>query len=277
VTCRVHLGRSRVLPNVDSGTEVWRITMATSIDSPRSFANWIMPWPEFTVNWSHAALVIVDCQNYTCNPTRGLQKTLSDRHPAVVPYLRKGEVAAYYIQRVLDIAVPNIRLLLAAFRESQRDVIYTRHGPWLPDGRDMIARRRKRDVESVVTSGEPQLWGRGTCEYEIIEALTPLPAEMVIDKNCSSPFNGTGIDQILRNMGLETLVMTGVASDMCVETTARDAADRGYNVIVVEDATATFFATHHDAALSALARVYAQVWDTHQVLLEVLGMDAGSA
>ena len=60
--------------------------------------------------------------------------------------------------------------------------------------------------------------------------------------------------------------MVGMATDMCVETTARDAADRGYNVIVVEDATATFFEHHHRAALSALARVYTQVWDTQRVL-----------
>ena len=53
---------------------------------------------------------------------------------------------------------------------------------------------------------------------------------------------------------------------MCVETTGRDAADRGYNVIVVEDATATFQEEHHIAALSGLARVYTQVWKTDQVL-----------
>jgi nicotinamidase-related amidase len=232
------------------------------IDSPSSFADWIMPWPEFIVDWARAALVMVDCQNYACNPTCGLQKMIGERQP---------EVAAYYGPRVLDVAVPNARRLLTAFRESRHDVIYTRHGPWLPDGRDMIARRRRRDAASVNASGAPQLWGRGTFEYEIIETLSPLPAEIVIDKNCSSPFNGTGIDQILRNLELETLVLTGTATDMCVETTARDAADRGYNVIVVDDATATFFAKHHVAALSALARVYAQVWDTQRVLREMSG------
>ena len=57
-----------------------------------------------------------------------------------------------------------------------------------------------------------------------------------------------------------------MATDMCVETTARDAADRGFNVIVVEDATATFFEHHHRAALSGFARVFGQVWDTDAVL-----------
>ena len=67
-------------------------------------------------------------------------------------------------------------------------------------------------------------------------------------------------------MDVETLVVAGMATDMCVETTARDAADRGFNVIVVEDATATFFEHHHRAALSGFARVFGQVWDTERVL-----------
>ena len=67
-------------------------------------------------------------------------------------------------------------------------------------------------------------------------------------------------------MDVETLVLAGMATDMCVETTGRDAADRGFNVIVVEDATATFFEHHHRAALSGFARVFGQVWDTARVL-----------
>ena len=216
-----------------------------------------MPWPELTIDWSKAALVMIDCQNYACNSTCGLEQMIIEQHP---------QVASYYVPRLSQVTLPNMRRLLAAFRDSHREVIYTRLGPWLPDGRDMIARRRRRDAASVTASGVPQLWGRGTFEYEIIDALRPGAGELVVDKNCSSPFNGTGIDQMLRNMQLETLVVTGIATDMCVESTARDAGDRGYNVVVVEDATATFFAEHHYAALSALARVYAQVWDTQHVL-----------
>ena len=67
-------------------------------------------------------------------------------------------------------------------------------------------------------------------------------------------------------MGLETLVLAGIATDMCVETTARDAADRGFNVILAEDATATFFEHHHRSALSGFARVFGQVWESFGVL-----------
>ena len=62
-----------------------------------------------------------------------------------------------------------------------------------------------------------------------------------------------------------------MATDMCVETTARDAADRGFDVIVVEDATATFFERHHRAALSGFARVFGQVWSTDDVLAALRG------
>ena len=130
----------------------------------------------------------------------------------------------------------------------------------------MVARRRRRDADALAATGTPALWHRGTFEHEVIEALAPRAGELVIDKNTSSALNSTGIEGLLRNLGVETLVLAGMATDMCVETTARDAADRGLNVIVVEDATATFFEHHHRAALSGFARVFGQVWSTAEVL-----------
>jgi biuret amidohydrolase len=227
------------------------------IDSPETFAGWHMPWPRFEADWSRAALVVVDMQNYGCNPDVGLQQMLSERYP---------EIARYYLPRVAQTVVPNAIRLLEAFRASGRRVVFTRHGPLLADGSDMIARRRRRDAEAVASTGAPALWHRGTFEHEVIDALAPAPGELVVDKNTSSAFNSTGFEWLLRNLEVETLVLAGMATDMCVETTARDAADRGFDVIVVEDATATFFEHHHRAALSGFARVFGQVWDTERVL-----------
>ena len=178
---------------------------------------------------------------------------------------RSPEVAGYFVPRIADV-VANVGRLLSAFRHCNREIVYTRHGALLTDGRDMILRRQRRDVDAVQQTHRPTLWAKGSHEHKILEQLAPMDRELVIDKNASSPFNGTGVDQLLRNMRLETLVVTGMATDMCVETTARDAADRGYNVIVVEDAVATFFPEHHRTALSAMARVYGQVWSTEDVL-----------
>ena len=227
------------------------------VDSPETFAGWHFPWPDFNIDWERAALLLIDMQNYGCNPDAGLGPMLSERHP---------EIAGYYLPRVTGTVVPNARRLLEGFRAAGRRVVFTRHGPLLADGSDMVARRRRRDREALATTGTPALWHRGTFEHEVVADLTPAAAELVLDKNTSSAFSSTGIEWLLRNMDVETLVLLGIATDMCVETTARDAADRGFNVILVEDATATFFEHHHRAALSAFARVFGQVWDTERVL-----------
>ena len=223
---------------------------------------WIMRWPDFDVDWSRAGLLVVDYQNYSSHPACGITQMLPEQHP---------QVAAYYVPRI-NTTLAQTRLLLDKFRALRREVIFTRHGPLVPDGRDMISRRQRRDLDALGRSNKPTLWSKGTSEHQIVDLLTPLKTELVIDKNASSAFNGTGIDQILRNLALDTLVITGMATDMCVETTARDAADRGYNVIVVEDAVATFEEEHHDAALAAMARVYTQVWTTERVLSEITNM-----
>ncbi|MBL8688603.1 MAG: cysteine hydrolase [Rhodospirillaceae bacterium] len=227
------------------------------IDSPATLPGWHMPWPSFEIDWKKAALVVIDMQNYGCNPDAGVAQMLSLRYP---------EIAGYYVPRLTETAIPNAKKLLTAFRRAGRQVLFTRHGPLMPDGRDMIARRRRRDTDSVTTTNTPTLWSKGSFEHEIIEALKPEANEMVIDKNTSSAFNSTGIEWMLRNMGIETLVVAGMATDMCVETTSRDAADRGFNVIIAEDASATFFPDHHRAALSGFARVFGQVWSSGDVI-----------
>ena len=226
------------------------------IDSPETFAGWHMPWPAFEVDWQRAALVLIDMQNYGCNPEAGLG-----------PMLRRGiRRSRTTTCRASRRRRPERAPAARGFRAAGRVVVYTRHGPLLADGSDMVARRRRRDADALATTGSPALWHRGTFEHEVIEALAPVAGELVIDKNTSSALNSTGIEGLLRNMGVETVVLAGMATDMCVETTARDAADRGLNVIVVEDATATFFEHHHRAALSGFARVFGQVWDTARVL-----------
>jgi nicotinamidase-related amidase len=227
------------------------------IDSPDTFADWHMPWPAFTVDWRSTALVVVDMQNYGCNPAVGVARMLREKYQAI---------ADTYVDRLVRTVIPNAQRLLTTFRRHAAPVLFTRHGPLLPDGRDMIERRRHRDASSMRATNTPVVWHRGTFEHEVIAELTPLAGELVVDKNTSSAFNSTGIEWLLRNLGVQTIVAIGVATDMCVETTARDAADRGINSIIVEDASATFFERHHCAALSGFARVFGQVWSTKQVL-----------
>ena len=78
---------------------------------------------------------------------------------------------------------------------------------------------------------------------------------LVLNKNSSSVFNSTGLEQLLKNLDVDTLVVVGGATDMCVLTSCLDAADRGFNVIVAEDCTCTFTHKNHTQALSLLSRM----------------------
>lgn len=79
----------------------------------------------------------------------------------------------------------------------------------------------------------------------VIDPIRPLADETVIDKTTFSPFTSTGIDGILRETGISTLLFAGLATSQCVETTARDASDRGYRVIHIEDAQADYDEASH--------------------------------
>ena len=155
-----------------------------TIDSPETFAEWHMPWPAFEIDWNHAALIIVDLQNYGCNCGVGVPQMLQAKYPAI---------AQYYLPRLQQTVIPNAVRLLEAFRTSGRQVVFTRHGPLLPNGRDLIALRRRRDVASLAGTGAPTLWHKGTFEHEVLAELRPTEGELVVDKNTSCAFNSTGL------------------------------------------------------------------------------------
>jgi len=227
------------------------------VDSSATLQEWIFPWPQFDPDWTKCALIIIDYQNYSSNPDSGLSLVMKEKYPSL---------ANYYLPRIKQTAIPNTRKLLERFRTLKMPIIFTRHGALLPDGSDMIGLRQRRDKDALEDSKKPAMWSKGDFEHEVIAELEPMQGELVIDKNSSSPFNGTGIDQLLRNLGINTLIVTGMATDMCVETTSRDASDRGYKVIIAEDAVATFVERHHYAALSGISRIFGKVWATADIL-----------
>lgn len=186
------------------------------------------------------ALLVIDMQKYGYHPDFALGKLLRTEAPDSFSYL---------FSRLQDIVIPNISRLLGFFRANHLRVIYLAVGPLLPDGSDLIARRRKRDLVRLRKTGIDHFFHVGTPEHEILDELKPAPAELVVYKNSLSAFTSTGLDQILRNMALETLVMTGASTNGCVETNARDAADRGYNCFLVDDGCATKQGHLHEATM----------------------------
>lgn len=212
---------------------------------------------DFDIIPSSTALTIIDMQKYGCCRDLGLGPVYLKETP---------ETAEYWFSRLSEVAVPNIRNLLQFFRKNKLRVIHVCVGPLLPDASDMIPRRRRRDESRLKVSGIDHFFSPGTLEHEIVDELKPNPGEMIFNKNTASAFNSTNIDQILRNMGIEGLVITGMATSACVESTARDAADKGYNCILVENACADRYPDSHKMTMINFARAFGQVMTTSEII-----------
>ena len=100
-------------------------------------------------------------------------------------------------------------------------------------------------------SGVRDIFWSGGKGYEVREEIAPVEGETIVRKLTMGAFNSGNIDTVLRSMGITSLVVAGVSTNACVETTARDAADRGYATVIVDDATADYDQAAHDATLRA--------------------------
>ncbi len=187
------------------------------------------------------ALVIVDMQYHDAAPGRGLCLALERIAPGSM---------AYFNNRLETLTVPTIAKLLAYFRAHELPVIHLVLGSEHRDLRDCPRRLREwvRRVEE--RSGVRDLYWAENPDFEIREELAPLSGETVVRKTTNGAFNGSDIERVLRQAGIESLVITGVATNACVETTARDAADRGYACVLVDEGTADYDAQAHRAALA---------------------------
>jgi nicotinamidase-related amidase len=175
--------------------------------------------------------------------------------------IERGDGAAieYYASRLETLVVPNIRRLLASFRGAGMEVIHTHIQSLTPDGRD-----RSLQHKSLGIHHPP-----GSKEAQILEDVAPREDEIVLSKTCGGVFNGTSLDYVLRNLGISTLVIAGVVTSGCVELAVRDASDRGFAVVVVDDATATWSPQMQTAAERAMREIYAKVKSTDEVIQRV--------
>jgi biuret amidohydrolase len=190
---------------------------------------WQQPGPEaitsLEIDLEHTGLLAIDLQYACASPEHGFPGNERPWQPDTVR--EWGEVVR---GRVL----PNVERLLAWFRARQLPLVHTRVGSYLPSGRDLHARRRLSNLRHK--GGPPFQCAFGDPIHAIVDDVAPLEGELVIDKNASGAFVGSGIDFSLRGLELQTLVACGIATHACVQHTVRDAADLGYNVILVSDA-----------------------------------------
>ena len=220
-------------------------------------AEWPRPLADAVIDPDSTALMIIDMQNYDTKPDRGL---------GIIMHRDYSAMAEYYYSRIRDVVLPNHLRLLEHFRSNGRRIIFVTVGPELPDGSDMIPRRVRRIRRQSQATGVDVTFADGSADHAIIDELAPKPGELVVNKTSAGVFNSTSIDQTLKNLGITGLVMTGVSTNTCVETTARDASDRGYESILVEDACASFEEASHVATLRTFARMFGEVLTTDEVI-----------
>ena len=145
--------------------------------------------------------------------------------------------------------------ILAAARAAGLLVIHTREGH-RPDLSDAPPAKIDRAPPGL-RIGDPGPMGRilirGEPGHAIIPALAPLPTEPVIDKPGKGAFCQTELELMLRNRGIETLLVGGVTTEVCVHTTIREANDRGYRCVALSDACGSYFPEFHAAALAMIS------------------------
>jgi nicotinamidase-related amidase len=217
--------------------------------------------PRFTLEPTRTALVVVDLQRSMASRTGGIGRYLTEKFPAV---------ADYYFGRVERVVVPTVQKLLEFFRSHQLRIVYITGGPELPDGADYLPLRRLTDERIKTETGDyTMIVVRGHPEHATLAEVAPRPEEPVLNKITRSPFASTGLDQLLRNIGVTGIVLAGVNTNVCVETTARDACDRGYRCVMVADGCATFDAASHEATLKACAGIFGRVALCDDLLAEL--------
>jgi nicotinamidase-related amidase len=195
------------------------------------FKNLTAPVPPASLTDGRAALLVLDIHRFTASRDAGFARIASERGIG-------RELDEYYAQ--IDQVLPNITRLVGACRERGLPVIFTR-----------LVAGAVRDVTPL--AAVTGFWARAeSVEADYLPALRPRPDELGIDRSGVSAFRDTVLQETLDTREIRSLIICGLLATGAVDLTAREAADRGYSVIIVSDACA------------------ADTWDAHAFVTTML-------
>lgn len=204
----------------------------------RSFYYEAAPEPDdLVLPPAETALLCIDVQNYGLAP-----KPTTEEQARWVPFYN----------RMHETVIPNLRALQQTFRDHRIDVVHARIACLLDDGRD-------RSLSQKMPGWNNLLMPKTSEESQIITELAPTADEIIVTKTTDSALTGTNLRLILRNMGINNVVVTGIYTDQCVSSTVRSLADESFNVVVVEDCCAAGTLELHQRELEIINRIYCHV------------------
>jgi ureidoacrylate peracid hydrolase len=207
------------------------------------------PSREIPVDPAHAALLIVDIQNYCAHPDgtglRGLD----------------AQQRRHLIGRLHETVLPNLQRLQSACRRAHIEVVYAAVENMIRDGRD-------RSLDYKISRIDVP---RGSWDAQMLADIAPADDEMIFCKTSSSVFISTNIDYVLRNLAVRSLIIAGMLTDQCVESAVRDACDLGYLVTLVTDACAANSPERHEQSVIGI-RGYCRQRTTDALVTEIAGV-----
>ena len=229
-------------------------------DDSQGLAAWhsVVRLPEFPVEARTTALVVIDLTYQQASREHGICRRIRDDG--------FGDDLEYYLGRMEQAVVPNVARLGDAFRRLGSPVIYTRCVSLRGDGSDQTWRHRSFGLVCTLDSKDA----------EFLDEVAPQEGDIVLNKTGSSVFNSTNAEHLLRNMGITTIVVSGIFTNSCVEGATRDAGDLDFRVLIAEDACAAMSPSGHRNALDYLDANFCHVRSTEEILA-LLGVPVADA
>lgn len=202
------------------------------------------------------ALVIIDAQRAFTDSSIGYMKA----------YAKTLKVSlAYFENRVHNVALPAIARLLTFYRQHNLRIVYVVTYSATEDLADMDVRWQRTIRKWEALLGE-QIWRKWNSGMEVWPEIAPQEHELVVNKRASSAFAASMLPVVLKNAGVETVVLTGFNTNGCVFQTACVGSNMGYDFVVVSDATACFSQTLQDMAETWMARFFGNVCSAEQTI-----------